>query len=186
MAPPCLLPTTFLISRQNMFCPLLQLCWRENIRDNKKDITFLLVWDKDSNTEGFLGLLPCTCVLQPKLVRLYLISSLLPGHLPIVTSVSLRSLYLLLYGGHIKHFQVLGFIPFPYSSCLHSPISLWPMPNNIIAFNNRIFVSLKSHPCSHMVLHQATFLSISFSVLYSVSHLSIIHLSSLTFQQTNI
>jgi hypothetical protein len=25
----------------------------------------LLVWDKDSYTEGFLVLFPCTCVLQP-------------------------------------------------------------------------------------------------------------------------
>jgi hypothetical protein len=34
-------------------------------------------------------LLPCTCVLQPKLVHLYETSSLLwEGHLPIVTSVS--------------------------------------------------------------------------------------------------
>jgi hypothetical protein len=28
-------------SRQNLFCPLvLRFCWRENIRDNKKDIEF--------------------------------------------------------------------------------------------------------------------------------------------------
>jgi hypothetical protein len=39
-------------SRQNLFCPLvLQLCWRENIRDNKKDVAFLLVWDKDNYTD---------------------------------------------------------------------------------------------------------------------------------------
>jgi hypothetical protein len=25
----------------------------------------LLVWDKDSHTERFLALLPCSCVLQP-------------------------------------------------------------------------------------------------------------------------
>jgi hypothetical protein len=37
--------------RQNLFHPFLQFCWRENIRDNKKDIAFLLVWDKDSYTE---------------------------------------------------------------------------------------------------------------------------------------
>jgi hypothetical protein len=43
--------------------------------------------------ERFVALLPCTCVLQPKLVHLYQTSSLLPGHLPIVTSVSLRLLY---------------------------------------------------------------------------------------------
>jgi hypothetical protein len=34
-------------SGQNLLCPLvLWFCWRENIRDNKKDISFLLVWDK--------------------------------------------------------------------------------------------------------------------------------------------
>jgi hypothetical protein len=48
----------------------IQFCWRENIRDNKKDIAFLLFWDKDSYTERFLVLLPCTCVLQPTLFHL--------------------------------------------------------------------------------------------------------------------
>jgi hypothetical protein len=72
-------------------------CWRQNIRDNKKDIAFLLVWDKDTYTERFLALLPCTCVLQPTLVHLYQTSSLLPGPPPIVASASLRLLYSLLY-----------------------------------------------------------------------------------------
>jgi hypothetical protein len=41
-------------SRQNMFPPLvLQFCWRENIRNNKKEIAFLLRWDKDSYIELF-------------------------------------------------------------------------------------------------------------------------------------
>jgi hypothetical protein len=34
---------TPVISRQNLFCPLLQFCWREDISNNKKDIAFLLV-----------------------------------------------------------------------------------------------------------------------------------------------
>jgi hypothetical protein len=38
-------------------------------------------------------LFPCTCVLQPKLIHLSQTFSLLPGHLPIVTSVVLRLLY---------------------------------------------------------------------------------------------
>jgi hypothetical protein len=50
-------------------------------------------WVKDSYTERFLAFLPCTCVLQPKLIHLYQTSSLLPSHLPIVTSVILRLLY---------------------------------------------------------------------------------------------
>jgi hypothetical protein len=34
-------------SRQNLFHPLiLQFCWRDNLRDNKKNIAILLVWDK--------------------------------------------------------------------------------------------------------------------------------------------
>jgi hypothetical protein len=95
---------------------------------------FLLFWDKDSYIERFLALLPCTCILQPTLVHLCQTSLLLPGHLPIVASVSLRLLYWLLISGHIKHFQVLGFLPFPYSSCMHSLLSVWPMSNNITAF----------------------------------------------------
>jgi hypothetical protein len=38
-------------------------------------------------------LLPCTHILQPELIHLYLTSSLLPRHLPTVTSVILRLLY---------------------------------------------------------------------------------------------
>jgi hypothetical protein len=79
-------------------------------------------------------LLPCTCVLHPTLVHLYLTSSLLPGPLPIVASVSLRLLYSLLYREHISPIQVLGFLPFPYSSCARSPLSVWPMSNNIAKF----------------------------------------------------
>jgi hypothetical protein len=60
-------------------------------------------------------LLPCTCVLQPTLVHLYLTSSLLSGPLPIVASASLRLLYLLLYSKHVNDIQVLDFLSFPYS-----------------------------------------------------------------------
>jgi hypothetical protein len=86
-------PSTSLNSRQSLFYPFLQFCWREDISDNKKDIALLLVWDKKSYTERFLSLLPCTCVLKPELVHLYHTSSVHPGHLPIVVSVSLRLLY---------------------------------------------------------------------------------------------
>jgi hypothetical protein len=68
------------------------------------------------------------------LVHLYQTSPLFPGHLPIVASASLRLPYSLLYSGHIKHFQVLGFFPFPYSSSTCFPLSVWPMSNNITAF----------------------------------------------------
>jgi hypothetical protein len=62
---------------------------------------FLLVWDKDSCTERFLALLPCTCVLQPTLVRFYKTSLLRPGPLPIVASASFRLLYSFLFL-HVK------------------------------------------------------------------------------------
>jgi hypothetical protein len=115
--------------------PSLWFCWRENINDNKKDIAFLLTWDKDGYTERLLEFLPCACVLQPELIHLYLTSALLPGHLPIVASASLGLLYLFLYSGHIKHFQVLGFLLFPYSSRAHSPLSVWPVSYNIPIFD---------------------------------------------------
>jgi hypothetical protein len=122
-------------SGHNLFCPLvLRFCWRENIRDNKKDIVFLLVWDKDSYPNRFLALLRCPCTLQPTLVVLYLKSSLLPSLLSMEASASLRLLYSLLYSKHINHFQVLAFLPFPYSSHVHSSLSVWPMFNNIAAF----------------------------------------------------
>jgi hypothetical protein len=51
-------------------CPLIfWFCWRKYIRDNKKDVAFLLVWNKDRYAEKFLVLLACTCVLQPTLVH---------------------------------------------------------------------------------------------------------------------
>jgi hypothetical protein len=122
-------------SLQILVHPLvLRFCWRENIGDNEKDISFLLVWDKGNSTERFLVLLPCTCVSQSMLVRLYQISSLLPGPLPIVISANLRLLYSLLNREHINHIKVLGILSYPYFSCMHSPLSVWPMSNNITAF----------------------------------------------------
>jgi hypothetical protein len=106
----------------------------EKTGDNRKDIPFLLVWGKDSYTQRFLALLPCTCVLQPTFVHLYQTSSLLPCPLPIVASVSLRLLYSLLHSEHINYIQVLGSLPFLYSSCGYSPLNVWPMSNDITAF----------------------------------------------------
>jgi hypothetical protein len=128
-------PPTPPTSMQNLFHPLLfWFCWRENIGDNKKNIAFLLVWGKHGYTERFVALLPCTCVLKPTLVHLCNTSSLLPGPLPIVASASFRMLYSLLCIKHINHIQVLGFLPFPYSSHAHSILSVWPMFNKITAF----------------------------------------------------
>jgi hypothetical protein len=93
----------------------------KHIKDDKKNIAFLLVWDKDSYIGRFLLLFPCTCVLQPQLIHLKQTSSLLPSPLPIVAIVaSLRLLYLFLYSEHINHLQVFGFISLPYPSCVFS------------------------------------------------------------------
>jgi hypothetical protein len=61
----------------------------KNINDNKKTMAFCY-------TGRFLVLFPCIYVLQPTLVHLYQISSLLSSPLPIMASASLRLLYLLL------------------------------------------------------------------------------------------
>jgi hypothetical protein len=114
--------------------PLLQFCCRENKRNNKKDILFLLVWDKDSYTEWFLTLFPCTCVLQPTLVHFYHTSLLLPSALHIVASTNLRLLFSLLNREHINHIQVLVFLSFLYFYHVCSPLSVWLMSNNITAF----------------------------------------------------
>jgi hypothetical protein len=81
---------------QNMFHPLFGSFWRENIGDNKKDITFLLVWDKDSYTERFMALLPWTCILKPTLIHLCQTTSLLPCPLLTMAFANLTLLYLLL------------------------------------------------------------------------------------------
>jgi hypothetical protein len=46
-------PRPYPCFRQNLFRPLvLQFCRRQNIKDSKKDMVFLLIWDKDSYTES--------------------------------------------------------------------------------------------------------------------------------------
>jgi hypothetical protein len=108
--------------RQNLFyLPVLQFCRRKNIKDNKKNMAFLLVWDRELFREiPFLAYY----VFQLELVHLYQTSSLLPSPLPIMASASLRLLYLLLYSGHINHIQVLYFLPLPYSPCVQPPLSM--------------------------------------------------------------
>jgi hypothetical protein len=88
----------------------------------------LLVWDEDSYTERFLALLPCTSVLQPKLVHLYQTSSLLPSPCPIVASARLRWLCSLLCSEHINRIPVSGFLPFPYASLRVLPLACDPYP----------------------------------------------------------
>jgi hypothetical protein len=105
----------------------------KNIKDNKKNMQFLLVWDKDSYTGRFF-VFTCICVLQPILVHLYRTSSLLPSPLPIVALATLRWLYSFLYSENINHIQVFGLLPLPHPSCAWSHLSVGPVSNNITAF----------------------------------------------------
>jgi hypothetical protein len=79
-------PPFSLASRQNLFCPFFQFCWRETQAIIRQSV--FASWDKDSYTERFLALLPCTSVIHRSLIF-----SLGPDHLPILTSVGLRFLY---------------------------------------------------------------------------------------------
>jgi hypothetical protein len=102
---------------QNLFCPLvLRFCRWKNIKDNKKNMVLLLVWDKDTYIGWFLVLFPHICVLEPKLVNLCHTSSLLPSPLPVVVLARLRLLYSLFYSEHINYIQVFGFLLLPYIS----------------------------------------------------------------------
>jgi hypothetical protein len=114
-------------SRQNLLCLLLQFFWRGNIKANKKDTAFLLAWAKDSYTERLLALLPCTCVLQPELVHLYMTSSLPPSHLPVVACRFKITIFTLLQWAH-QTLSSFGFLLFPYSSFMCLPLNMWPCP----------------------------------------------------------
>jgi hypothetical protein len=85
--------------------------------------------------QSYLALLSCTCVLQPTLVHLYQTSLLFLDPHSIVAFASLRLLYsILYYSEHMNYIYILGFLPFTYSPCACSPLSVWPMSNNIAAF----------------------------------------------------
>jgi hypothetical protein len=118
-----------LIFGQNVFCTVVSLILlkRKKIGDNKKDMPFLLVWDKDQYSETFVVLFPHSCALQPTSVHLRQTSSVLPGPLSIVASVSLRLLYLLLYSEHIKPHWSFSF-PFPISPVCVLPFVCDPCP----------------------------------------------------------
>jgi hypothetical protein len=95
----------------------------------------LLAWDKGSYTERFLALLLCTGVLQPELVHLYQTVLFTISRSPSHSGLCLFKITLFtLYSGYIKHFKILGFLPFPYSSSMCSLLIVWPRSNNITAF----------------------------------------------------
>jgi hypothetical protein len=105
--PPTLVSYTFPTFGQKLFHPpVLWFCRRKTIKDNKKNMAFLLVCNKDSYIGRFFVLFPCCiCVLQPNLHHLYQTSSLLLNPIPIVALASLRLLYSFLYSDHINHIQ---------------------------------------------------------------------------------
>jgi hypothetical protein len=78
-------PPPLLLGRN---CSALFSNFVEDISNNKTKR--FASWGKDSYTERFLALLPCKSILQPELIHLYLTFSLVPDHLPILTSVALR------------------------------------------------------------------------------------------------
>jgi hypothetical protein len=65
------------------------------------------------------------------LVHLYQTSSLLPSS---HCGLSQFTITTFTPPQWVHHIQVLGFLPFLYSSCVHSPLSVWSMSNNITAF----------------------------------------------------
>jgi hypothetical protein len=54
----------------------------KNIKDKRRNMMFLLVWDKDSYIGSFFVLFPCIYVLQLQLVHLFYSSSLLSRAFP--------------------------------------------------------------------------------------------------------
>jgi hypothetical protein len=91
-------------------------------------------WDKDSYTERFLALVPCTSVLQPELIHLYLTFFTTSQSLSHIDLCRFKVTVLApLQWGH-QTLSSFGFPTFPYSSCMCSPLSIWLMSNNITAF----------------------------------------------------
>jgi hypothetical protein len=122
-----------LSSRQNLFFPLLQFCWRVDISNNKKDTAFLLVWDKDSYTE------------IPSIASMHrCITTRIGSSLPDLFTTSLSFSHSGLCQFKITILAPLGwahqtlssfrFPTLPYSSCMHSSLNVWPMSNNITTF----------------------------------------------------
>jgi hypothetical protein len=67
-APPLPLPH----SKQNLSTLLFSdFVDEKTLKDNEKNMAFLLVWDMDSYTRRFFVLFLCICILQPKLVDFY-------------------------------------------------------------------------------------------------------------------
>jgi hypothetical protein len=132
--PPHPLPllSTSLASKQNLFCPFLQFCWR--VHKSDKDIAFLLVWGKDSyNREipSIASMQNCIRAQIDSSLPDCFTTSLTPSHINLCHfKVTILAP---LQWGH-QTFSSFGFPTYPLSSCMCSPLSVWTMSNNITAF----------------------------------------------------
>jgi hypothetical protein len=127
------LSPTPLTSSQNLFCPLLQFCQREDIRDNKKDITCFLAWDKGSYTEfpNIASMHMCITTWIGSCIPQLFITSRSPSHSGFCQFKI--AIFAPLQWAH-QTLSSFGFPTFLYSSCTHSPLSVWSKSNNITAF----------------------------------------------------
>jgi hypothetical protein len=89
---PFLLPPTSLTCSWNCSAIFSNFV-EEKIQAIIRKKSVFATWDKNSYTQRFLALLPCTSVLQSKLIHFYLTFLLVPDHLPKLTSVIFTLLY---------------------------------------------------------------------------------------------
>jgi hypothetical protein len=127
------LPHTPLISRQNMFCPFPQFCWKQDINNNKKNRTFLLVWDKDSYAKRFLALLRRTSVLQPEQIDSSLPDLFNTSRSP--SHIDLSSFKVTVLAPLQWRHQMLSsfrFLTYPHTSPMYFSLSLWPKSTTLL------------------------------------------------------
>jgi hypothetical protein len=122
-----------LASRQNLFCPFLQFCWRVDMSNNKKDKAFLeveirIAIKRDSqhcfNAQMYYNL-NWSISTRP----LYYLLVTFPYRPGLFYGIVLAPLQ----WGH-QTLSSFVFPVYPHSSCMCSLLSLWLKSNNITAF----------------------------------------------------
>jgi hypothetical protein len=126
-------PPSTLASGKNLFHPfILWFCWRENIGDNKKDIAVLLVEIRTAlqrDSEHCFHAQVCYTQIDSSLPDLFTTSQS-PSHSDLCHFKI--TLFTPLQWAH-QTLSSFGFPTFPYPSCMCSPLSVWPVSNNITA-----------------------------------------------------
>jgi hypothetical protein len=117
--------------KQVSFCPYHWFCWSKNICMIRKSA--FASWVKDSYKERSLLLLSCTHVLRPMLVQLWLIFTLVPDPLLMITCPFKVSVLVPLEWD-IKRFHVLGLLLIPISLICALPFSCNPNPTTLLHF----------------------------------------------------